>query len=163
MNSACVPPAASETELPEFSGGTVIVVDRLIHGAGVDVAGTVAVDRCRDVGQQLGQLRLVVGAHAFARGAPFGTGAHDRDGTVSQPDRTRARCRPALTEAGAQITLLLHTTESVRQTGADGAGRRAQITRTTPERCAEPSAWTSALDGDGGPRAGGQDGCGQCG
>jgi hypothetical protein len=94
------PPAAGETEFPEFSGGTVIVVDRLIHGIGVDLAGAIAVDRCRDMGQQLGQLRLVVGAHAFACGAPFGTGAHDRDGTVSQPGRARARCSPALTEAG---------------------------------------------------------------
>ena len=86
----------------------MVVVDRLIHGIGIDLAGAVAVDRCRNMGQQLGQLRLVVGAHAFACGAPFGTGAHDRDGTVSQPDRARARCPPALTEYDVFLPRLLH-------------------------------------------------------
>jgi hypothetical protein len=79
-------PAASEAELPEFCGGAVVVVDRLIHGIDVDLAGAVAVDRCRDVAEQFGQLRLVVGAHAFARGVPFGPGAHDQDGTVLQSE-----------------------------------------------------------------------------
>ena len=60
----------------------MVVVDRLIHVIGVDLAGTIAVDCCRDVAEQLGQLRLVVGAHPFARGAPFGLGAHDCDATV---------------------------------------------------------------------------------
>jgi len=69
----------------------VIVVDRLIYGIGVDLAGAVAVERSRDVAEQLGQLRLVVGAHTFPCGAPFGLGAHDRDGTVFEPDRLRAR------------------------------------------------------------------------
>ena len=79
-----VAPAAAETELPKFCGGAVIVMDRLIHGISVDLADAVAVDRGRDVAEQFGQLRLVVGAYAFARGAPFSLGAHDRDGTVFQ-------------------------------------------------------------------------------
>src|SRR6516165_3120762 len=60
--------------------------NRLVHGVGVDLAAAVAVEGCPDVAEQPGQLRLMVGAHAFAGGAPFGFGAHDRDGTVSGPD-----------------------------------------------------------------------------
>jgi hypothetical protein len=45
------------------------MMDRLIHGIGVDLADAVAVDRCLDVAEQLGQLRLVVGADPFPRGA----------------------------------------------------------------------------------------------
>src|SRR5215471_2407854 len=71
---------ASEAELPEFCGGPVVVVDRLIHGIGVDLAGAVAVDRCPDVAEQFGQLRLVVAADPFPRGAPFSIRGHD--GTV---------------------------------------------------------------------------------
>jgi hypothetical protein len=73
-------PAAGEAELPEVRGGTVVVVDGLIHGIGVDLAAPVAVDRCPDVAEQLGQLRLVVGADPFTRGAAFGFRGHD--GTV---------------------------------------------------------------------------------
>src|SRR4029077_15266393 len=58
-------------------GGAVVVLDRLIHGVGVDLAGAVAVDRCLDVAEQFGQLRLVVGADPFTRGAPFSFRAHD--------------------------------------------------------------------------------------
>jgi hypothetical protein len=47
------PPAASKTELPEFPGGTVMVVDRLIRGTGADLVGAVTVDRSRDVAEQL--------------------------------------------------------------------------------------------------------------
>ncbi len=95
MNSACVPPAAGETEFPQFSGGTVIVMDRLIDGIGVDLADAIAVDHCRDMGQQLGQLRLMVGAHAFVRGTPLGAGPHDSDGTVSRLGQARAHRPPA--------------------------------------------------------------------
>jgi hypothetical protein len=41
----------------------------------------------------------VVGAHAFARGAPLGLGGHDRDGTVFQPRRPSGRGSPAGTRA----------------------------------------------------------------
>ena len=104
------PPAAGETELLEVPGGTVIVVDRLIYGIGVDLAGAVAVDRSRDVAEQLGQLRLVVGAHTVPRGAPVGLGAHARDGTVFEP----AGCGHgslAATDAGGRINLGLPIAE----------------------------------------------------
>jgi hypothetical protein len=52
--------ASGEAELPEFCGGTVVVVDRLIRGVGAGLAGTA---------EKFGQLRFVAGAHAFARGA----------------------------------------------------------------------------------------------
>ena len=55
----------------------MVVVDCLIHGVGVDLAAAVAVDRCPDLAEQSGQLRLVVGADPLARGAPFGFRAHD--------------------------------------------------------------------------------------
>ena len=71
-------PATGEAELPEFCGGPVVVVDRLIHGIGIDLAGAVSVDRCPDVAEQFGQLRFVVRAHPFTCGAPFGLGAHVR-------------------------------------------------------------------------------------
>jgi len=85
MNSAWVPPPG-EAESPEFCGGPVVVVDRLIHGIGVDLAGAVAVDRRRDVAEQLGQLHLMVGADPFARGAPFSVRGHD--GTVPYPGQS---------------------------------------------------------------------------
>jgi hypothetical protein len=91
MNSAWVAAAAGEAGLPEFCGG-LVVVDRLIHGTGVDFAGAVAVDRCPDVAEQFGQLRLVVGAHPFTRGAPSGIRGHD--GTLpcpGSPAASRAR------------------------------------------------------------------------
>ena len=69
--------AAGEAELPQFCGGPVVVVDRLIHGIGVDFTGAVAVDRCPDVAEQSGELRLVVGANPFMHGAPFGFRGHD--------------------------------------------------------------------------------------
>jgi hypothetical protein len=56
-NSAWLPPAG-EAERPEFPGVAVVVVDRLIYGAGVDLAGPVAVNRLCDVAEQPGQLRL---------------------------------------------------------------------------------------------------------
>jgi hypothetical protein len=64
-------------------------VDGLIRGIGIDLAGAVAVGRCPDVAEQSGQLRLVVGADLFMRGAPFGF-APRCDGTALQPDRPRA-------------------------------------------------------------------------
>src|SRR5262249_42450116 len=85
------PPAAGEAELPEFPGGAVIVVDRLVDGVGVDLAGAVTVEGCPPMAVPLGQLRLMVGAHPFARGAPFGFGAHGRDGSVFGPGGTQAR------------------------------------------------------------------------
>ena len=84
--------APGEAELPQIRGGTVVVVDHLSRNIGVDLAGAVAVDLCPDVAKKSGQLRFVVGAHAFARGAPPGFGGHDPDGTVFQPGP-----RPGLT------------------------------------------------------------------
>ena len=54
--------ASGEAELPQFCGGTVVVVDRLIRGIGVDLSGAVAVDLCPDVAEKSGQLRFVVDA-----------------------------------------------------------------------------------------------------
>jgi hypothetical protein len=42
----------------------------------------------------------VVGAHAFARGAPLGFGGHDRDGTVFQPGRPSARAHQRISRDG---------------------------------------------------------------
>ncbi len=56
--------ASGEAELPQFCGGTVVVVDYLIRGIGVDLAGAVAVDLCPYVVEKSGQLRFVVGARA---------------------------------------------------------------------------------------------------
>jgi hypothetical protein len=53
--------ASGEAEFPEFCGGTVVVVDRLIRGIGVDLAGAVAVDLYPDVAEKSGQLRRVPG------------------------------------------------------------------------------------------------------
>ena len=92
--------ASGEAELPQFRGGTVVVVDRLIRGIGVDLAGAVAVDLCPDAAEKPGQLRFVVGAHAFARGAPLGFGGHDPDGTVFQPGRPSARAHQRISRDG---------------------------------------------------------------
>ena len=91
MNSAWLPPPRAKQNFQSFPGGAVVVVDRLIHGMGVDLVGAVAVDRCRDMGEQLGQLRVVVGPYAFARGAPFGLGAHIGTVPCPRPGWTRAR------------------------------------------------------------------------
>ena len=69
--------AAGEAELPQFCGGPVVVVDGLIHGIGIDLAGAVAAGRCPDVAEQSGELRVVAGADPFTGGAPFGFGACD--------------------------------------------------------------------------------------
>jgi len=66
--------ASGEAELPEFCGGTVVGVDRLIRGIGADLAGAVAAESRPDMAEKSGQLRFVVGAHAFACGAPLGFG-----------------------------------------------------------------------------------------
>jgi hypothetical protein len=66
--------ASGEAELPQFCGGTVVVVDRLIRGIGVDLASAVAVYLYLDTAEKSGHLRFVVGAHAFASGAPLGLG-----------------------------------------------------------------------------------------
>jgi len=97
--------AAGEAELPEFCGGPVVVVDRHVHGIGVDRAGAVAVDRCRDVAEQLDQLRLVVGADPFQRSAPLSIRGHD--GTVPCPGQTgRGPDSPAVPDAGVEDNLL---------------------------------------------------------
>ena len=54
----------------------MIVVDRLIDGVGIDLAGAVAVDRYRDVLDKMGQLRLVIPGYAFARCPAFGLSTH---------------------------------------------------------------------------------------
>jgi hypothetical protein len=97
-------PTAGEAEFPEFPSGAVVVVDRLVQCAGVDLASAVTIDRRYDVRKQFSKLRLVVCAHTFAGGLPFGLGAHDlgryrvpadpggggrRPGTSSRPLRAR--------------------------------------------------------------------------
>jgi hypothetical protein len=52
------------------------------------------------VAEKSGQLRFVVGAHAFARGAPLGFGGHDRDGTVFQPGRPSAGAHQRISRGG---------------------------------------------------------------
>ena len=61
----------------------MIVVDRLVDGVGVDLAGAVAVDRGRNVFDELTQSRLVVGGYAFARGPAFGL--RPDSGTIPPP------------------------------------------------------------------------------
>jgi hypothetical protein len=87
--------AAGEAELPQFCGGPVVAVDGLIHCIGVGLAGAVAVDRCSDVAEQSDELRLVVGADPFLRGAVRLSWPRC-DGTALQPDRPRARGSPAV-------------------------------------------------------------------
>jgi len=79
--------AAGEAERPQCCGGPVVVVDGLIHGIGIGLAGAVAAGRCPDVAEQSGELRVVVAADPFTGGAPFGFGAQMR--------RYRAAARPA--------------------------------------------------------------------
>jgi hypothetical protein len=66
--------AAGAAELPQCCGGPVVAVDGLIHGMGIDLPARC---RCPEVAEQSGELRLVVGADPFVRGAPVGLGAHD--------------------------------------------------------------------------------------
>lgn len=77
MNSAWLPPPPEKQNLQSFLSSAIVVVDRLVQCADVDLPSPVTIDRGLDVGQQSGQLRLVVGAHTFAGGLPFGLGAHD--------------------------------------------------------------------------------------
>ena len=72
--------AAGPAELPQLARSPVIVVDALVDGVGVDLAGAVAVERGRNVFDELGQLRLVVGGYAFTRGPAFGLRPHS--GTI---------------------------------------------------------------------------------
>ncbi len=54
----------------------MIVVDRLVDGVSVDLASTVAVDRNRDVFDELTQPRLVIAGHGFPGGPAFGLRSH---------------------------------------------------------------------------------------
>ena len=71
--------AAGPAELPQLAGSSVIVVDRLVDGVGVDLAGAVALERGRNVFDKRGQLRLV-GGYAIAHGPAFGLRPHS--GTI---------------------------------------------------------------------------------
>jgi hypothetical protein len=57
MNSAWVPPPRAKQNFQSSTAGPVVVVDCLIHGMGVDLAGAVAVDRCPEVAEQCGAGR----------------------------------------------------------------------------------------------------------
>jgi len=84
MRSATTGPA----EFPQLAGGLVIAVNGLVNGVGVDFAGAVAVDRRRDVFDEIGQSRLVIGGYPFARCPAFGLRPHG--GTIPTWPR---RCR----------------------------------------------------------------------
>jgi len=92
--------ASGEAELPQFCGGTVVMVECLIRSIGVDLAGAVAVDLCPCVAEKPGRLRFVVGGHAFTRGAALGFRGHDRDGTVFQWGRPSARAHQPISRDG---------------------------------------------------------------
>jgi hypothetical protein len=96
-------------------------VDRLIHGISVDLTGAAAVDRCPDVAEQSCQLRLVVGADPFMRGAPFGFRGHD--GTV-----------PCCSQTGRGPGL---TSRTVREVGRQCRGRSPPL-GSNPERRHDP-------------------------
>jgi hypothetical protein len=120
--------AAGEAELPQFCGGPVVVVDGLIHGIGIDLAGAVTVERCPDVAEQSGELRLVVGADPFLRGAPFGFGA--RDATV-----------PRCSQTGRGPGL---TSRTVREVGRQCRGRSPPL-GSNPERRHDPPSGSLTL------------------
>jgi hypothetical protein len=122
VNLAWVAPTVGEAELPQFCGGAVVVVDRLIHGIGVDLAGLVAVDRRQDVAEQFGQLCLVVDADPFPR-APLGL--------VATVGRCRVPARPGAGRWSGRLLLLAYELNRGRcrgqTSGADrgrGRGRR---------------------------------------
>ena len=54
----------------------MIVVDRLVDVVGVDFAGPVAVDRGRNVFDELTQSRLVLAGHVCPRGPALGLRPH---------------------------------------------------------------------------------------
>ncbi len=55
----------------------MVVVDRFIDGVGIDLAAAVAVDRNRNVVDELTQPPLVIAGHGFPGGLAFGLGAHN--------------------------------------------------------------------------------------
>jgi hypothetical protein len=63
-------------EFPQLTGCPMIVVDRLVNGVGVDLAGTVTVDRDRDVFDEFTQPRLVIAVHGFPGGPALGLRSH---------------------------------------------------------------------------------------
>lgn len=86
-------PAAGPAELPQLTGSSVVVVDCLVEGVGVDFAGAVAVECGRYVFDELGKSRLVVGGYAFTRGAAFGLRPHSETIPRSGPSwYTKFRC-----------------------------------------------------------------------
>jgi len=101
-------PTAGEAEFPEFPGGAMVVVDRLVQGAGVDLASPVMIDRRHDVRKQFGKLRLVVGDHTFAGGMPFGLGAHDLGRYRVPADPARATAALALAVARCTLVACCH-------------------------------------------------------
>src|SRR5262245_50883922 len=81
--------ARAPAELPQLVGGTLVVVQHLVHVVGVERSGPPAVDRRRDVAYQLVQAGLVIGGHLLAAGAPPGLVVGPRRcptaATVSEP------------------------------------------------------------------------------
>jgi hypothetical protein len=84
--------AGGLAEFPQLSCGAVVVVDRLIDGVGVELAGAVTVEHVRDVCDERAEAGLVVRRHAFAR--------LRRSALVSMVgDATRGQLRPPTTFA----------------------------------------------------------------
>jgi hypothetical protein len=108
------------------------VVDRLVQGARADLASPVTIDRHHDVRQQFGQLRLMVGAHTFAGGLPFGLGTHDLG-------RYRVPADPA--RAPAARTLAVARCALVTCCRWDG---RAETGRRAAHGCSVPDSRTAA-------------------
>jgi hypothetical protein len=96
------------------------VVDGLIHGIGIDLAGAVSLPY---VAEQSGELRVVAGADPFVRGAPFGFRAYDAT-------------LPCCSQTGRGPARLTSRADAGRRSAVPGPLTSATIEPGTPARSA---------------------------
>lgn len=68
---------AQVAELPQLLGGTRVLEGDLVDVEGIHVAGSVAIDRVRQVFDKFAELLFVVRGDPLASRPPFGLGRHD--------------------------------------------------------------------------------------
>ena len=124
----------------------MVVMDRFVDGVGVDLATAVAVDRNRNVVDELTQPLLVIAGHRVPGGMAFGLGSHNE--TISTIALPLGCSRPAGRFCGMLVSNLNHfldLSDDVPAPACRLAQHFGSIVRaaTAGERVGD--RWTSAL------------------
>jgi hypothetical protein len=82
------PDAARPAEPPELLGGPVVLMNRFVHGVGVDLTNAIPIQLFGDMLDQVGQSRLVVGSYKDPRSLPLCLAAHGGYVTLANASRS---------------------------------------------------------------------------